>query len=184
MHTYITEIDKRAFGLTKEQFGIIIFDFAEERKINHRFNKEKKKAGRHFIDWFMKEFKVSLRTPESTSIARLMGFNKESVSQCFNVLRETKEKYSFQPNQIYNVDETGISTVATKNPKILTPKGKRRVIKISSAERGTNVTAVCNMNASGNFVPPFLIFPRVRMKPAYMTTLLVILSVWPMNPAG
>lgn len=162
------EIDKRAFGLTKEQFGKLVFDFAEKRKINHRFKKQKKTCGRHFIEWFMKEYKVSLRTPESTSIARLMAFNKENVSQFYNVLREAREKYLFQPHQIYNVDETGVSTVATKNPKILTPKGKRRVIKISSAERGTNVTAVCSMNGSGNFVPPFLIFPRVRMNPAYM----------------
>lgn len=168
LHNYIAEIDKRAFGLTKEQFAIVVFDFAEERKIDHRFSQEKKKAGRHFIEWFMKEFKVSLRTPESTSIARLMAFNKESVSQFFDVLREIRKKNLFQPYQIYNVDETGISTVATKNPKILTPKGKRRVMKISSAERGINVTAVCSMNATGNFVPPFLIFPRVRMQPSYM----------------
>lgn len=116
----------------------------------------------------MQKYNFSLRKPESTSIARLMGFNRQSVSNFFNALKELKTTYNFQPNQIYNVDETGVSTVATKNPRIITPKGKRRVIKISSAERGTNVTAVCAMNASGTFIPPFLIFPRVRMQPAYM----------------
>ena len=116
----------------------------------------------------MKKFNLSLRTPEATSLARIMAFNRQSINKFFDALRELKQTYSFSPNQIYNVDETGISTVATKNPKVLSPRGKRRVIKVSSAERGTNVTAVCCMNAAGNFVPPFLIFPRVRMQPAYM----------------
>ncbi|CAH1107845.1 unnamed protein product [Psylliodes chrysocephalus] len=153
LRQYIINIDKRAFGLTKKQFSRIIYDFAEKRHISHRFNIKKKKAGRHFVEWFMWKYNFSLRKPESTSIARLMGFNRQSVSNFFNALKELKEKYNFQPNQIYNIDETGVSTVATKNPRIITPKGKRRVIKISSAERGTNVTAVCAMNASGTFIP-------------------------------
>lgn len=125
-------------------------------------------AGRHFVEWFMKKFNLSLRAPEATSVARLMAFNRENVNKFFDAFRDLKLKYSFQPHQIYNLDETGVSTVPTKDPKVITPRGKRRVVKISSAERGTNVTAVCCMNAGGSFVPPFLIFPRVRMQPAYM----------------
>ncbi|KAJ4442332.1 hypothetical protein ANN_03918 [Periplaneta americana] len=65
---------------------------------------------------------------------------------------------------IFNVDETGIQTTH-QPPKILAQKGKKQVGAIVSAEQGTNVTAVVGMSASGQFVPPMLVFPRVRMSP-------------------
>ncbi|GBN35740.1 hypothetical protein AVEN_133210-1, partial [Araneus ventricosus] len=63
------------------------------------------------------------------------------------------------------MDETGISTVPNRTPKAITPKGKITVCKISSAERGQTVTAVCCMSAAGVFVPSALILPRKRMNP-------------------
>ena len=47
-------------------------------------------------------------------------------------------------------------------------KGKRQVGCLTSAERGTLVTAEMCMNAAGGYVPPLLIFSRVRMKAELM----------------
>ncbi|GBM86992.1 hypothetical protein AVEN_119908-1 [Araneus ventricosus] len=64
------------------------------------------------------------------------------------------------------MDETGISTVHNRTLKVITPKGKKKTdCKISSAERGQTVTAVCCMSATRVFVPPALILPRKRMNP-------------------
>ncbi|GBM16040.1 hypothetical protein AVEN_108620-1 [Araneus ventricosus] len=63
------------------------------------------------------------------------------------------------------MDETGISTVPNTTPKVITPKVKKTVGKISSAERGQTVTPVCCMSATGVFVPPASILPRKRMNP-------------------
>ncbi|GBO41423.1 hypothetical protein AVEN_185319-1 [Araneus ventricosus] len=52
------------------------------------------------------------------------------------------------------MDETGISTVPKSTPKVITPKGRKTVCKISSTERGQGV-----------FVLPVLILPRKRMNP-------------------
>lgn len=65
---------------------------------------------------------------------------------------------------MFNVDETGLSTVPNKTPKVISTLGKKSVGKVSSAERGTLVTAVCACSASGVFVPPVLIFPRKKEK--------------------
>lgn len=43
-------------------------------------------------------------------------------------------------------------------------RGKKQVGLASSAERGQLTTAVICVSASGIYVPPLLIFPRVRMK--------------------
>ncbi|GBM42685.1 hypothetical protein AVEN_219138-1 [Araneus ventricosus] len=63
------------------------------------------------------------------------------------------------------MDETGISTVPNRTPKMIIPEGKKTVRKISSAERAQAVTGVCCMSATGVFVPPALILHRKRMNP-------------------
>ncbi|KAJ8930149.1 hypothetical protein NQ314_017079 [Rhamnusium bicolor] len=145
---YIVDIDRRAFGLTKSQFGRLCFDFAESKGITHKFNKDKRAAGRDFIEAFMKESKLTLRKPEATSVARLMAFNKINVGKFFDVLKDLRIAHSFQAANIYNADETGFSTVPTRTPKVISPIGNRRVIKLKSAERGTTVTSVKRMNPS------------------------------------
>jgi len=85
------------------------------------------------------------------------------------------------------MDESGISSVVNKLPKVgmlnfliskleagysiefivflqvISPTGKKCVSKKTSAERGQLVSVVCCMSAAGNYVPPAMIFPRVRM---------------------
>ncbi|ERL94881.1 hypothetical protein D910_12154, partial [Dendroctonus ponderosae] len=111
---------------------------------------------------------------EATSVARLrvqfglndssVQFNQVSVEKMFTILRVVKEKCNFSADRIYNADESGLSTVPTKLPKMLTPKGQRLVSKIVSAERGRTTTLVCAINAVGFYVPPFFVFARQRMK--------------------
>ncbi|XP_072392404.1 uncharacterized protein [Diabrotica undecimpunctata] len=62
------------------------------------------------------------------------------------------------------MDESGFSTVPNRPPKVLSTKGKRYVNKISSAERGTNVTVVCTVSASGQNISHAFIYPSKRMK--------------------
>ena len=76
------------------------------------------------------------------------------ISDISSVFRYT------DPRLIYNVDETGVPTVPTKLPKVLSAKGAKRVAKVVSSERGKTVTLVCSMNAVGNFIPPELSFPE------------------------
>ena len=87
-----------------------------------------------------------------------------SVSKFFDLLEGEVDKSKFTPDRIYNVDETGVTTVPNKPSKILSLKGKKQVGIISSAERGQLVTVELCLSASGHYVPPMFVFPRVRMK--------------------
>ncbi|KAI4825723.1 hypothetical protein KUCAC02_021394 [Chaenocephalus aceratus] len=73
------------------------------------------------------------------------------------------DRYSFPPHMMYNMDETGVTTVQTPK-QVVTEKGKKQVSSVTSAERGELVTVACAVNATGNAVPPMFIFPRVRFK--------------------
>jgi hypothetical protein len=165
---HIQRMEKALFGLTTLDMRKLAFEFAERAKIKHNFNKELRMAG---IDW-LRGFRsrhpiLSLRSPQGTSIGRAVGFNRPKVLQFFTAYKEVLQNHSFSANDIWNMDESGITNVA-KPCKVLATKGKRQVSKITSAERGSTVTVVCANSASGQYIPPMMIFPRMRMVPALM----------------
>ena len=135
--------------------------------LQHPFKNEK--AGDQWVADFMRRHRsLSLRTPETTSIARSQGLNRVSVSRFFTLLREQVEKHHFKVDDIYNVDETAVKTSASKPPKIIAQTGKRQVGVISSLEKGALITSLVCCSATGQFIPPALIFVRKRLPPALL----------------
>ena len=162
--TYVIDMQQRFYGLTSLQLRKLAFELAAKNKIQHPFNVDKQCAGKDWLAGYLKRNPtVSFRTPEATSLSRATGFNETQVQKFFTNLHSVMEKETFSANRMYNVDETGISTVQRPG-KILAAKGSKQVGKLTSAERGQNVTVVCAMNAAGVFdVPPAFIFPRKNM---------------------
>jgi hypothetical protein len=87
---------------------------------------------------------------------------KLAVVKQFFCLSSLHDKHNFNSDNIYNVDETGISTVPSKQIKVLGLSEKRQVGGLSSAETGVLVTAEIFMSASGNFMPMIFVFPLAR----------------------
>jgi DDE superfamily endonuclease/helix-turn-helix, Psq domain len=165
---YVKNMEGMLFGLSSRSVRSLAYQLAVRNNIPHNFNNEKKMAGWCWLRSFMKRNKLSLRLPEATSAARARGFNREAVAAFFDILEPLQEKFNFPPSKIFNVDETGITTVQGRPSKIVAARGRKQVGTLSSAERGELSTAVICMSASGVFVPPMLIIPRVRMKPQFM----------------
>lgn len=122
-------------------------------------------AGYDWVAGFrMRNPNLSLRKPESTSLARAQSFNKPYFDKFSEILKEVQDKHFYPPHRVFNVDETGLTTVQSKNTKVFSLKGKRQVGGITSAERGLLSTFAVCMSAGGTYIPPFVIFPRQRMK--------------------
>ena len=68
-------------------------------------------AGEDRLQSFMNRQNLSLRLPQASSIARVVGFNKPKVMTFFDVYKEVLEKFYFTASGIYNMDETGITAV-------------------------------------------------------------------------
>lgn len=95
LQKYFTEIDKRTFGLTTIQTRKFVYDYAEQNGLPHRFNKASRMAGKEWLINFMKSAKFSPRSPEATSIGRLMGFNKVQVHKFFYLMKEVFETWIY-----------------------------------------------------------------------------------------
>ncbi len=164
---YIIEVSRMQYGLRYKEVRRLAFLFAEA---NHKkYPKSWKSgeiAGKEWLRGFMKRYKskLALRKPEATSLGRASAFNRHTVNEFFKNLAEVHEKYGpFTPENIYNVDEHGLTTVQTP-AKVVAQRGERQVGSVTSAERGVLVTLIGAANAMGNHIPPVLIFPRVHPK--------------------
>ncbi|KAG8237724.1 hypothetical protein J437_LFUL017026 [Ladona fulva] len=162
---HILEMETRFYGITLRDVRSLAFQLAEKNGIPHPFNFELGLAGEDWLLGFRRRHpEVSLRVSESTSAARTRTFNRPVVTQFFKILGEVNSAQQYPPHRIFNVDETSIGTVSSRNSGVLAKKGRRQVGRIVSGERGETTTAVICMSAGGTFVPPMLIFPRKRMK--------------------
>lgn len=164
--SHILAMEEMMFGLTPVDIRKLAYDVAEKNGLKHYFNKEKGIAGKKWYYNFMKRHpELSLRTPECTSIARAKGFNKTNVYKFFDLLEKICDQHKLDGTRIFNVDESGFSTVQKRCQKIVASKGKKQISGLSSGERGVNTTVVCCCSAAGQFVPPMIIFKRLRMAP-------------------
>lgn len=119
-------------------------------------------AGEELFRSFMsRNPSLSVRAVQAASLSRATSFNKTNVEAFYDNLQIVLDRHAYEPLDIYNVDETGVTTIQ-KPKKVVAKRGIRQVGSLTSAERGTLVTVTFAVNALGNIMPPLFIFPRVR----------------------
>jgi DDE superfamily endonuclease/helix-turn-helix, Psq domain len=162
---YILRMEELFFGLTLTDVRRLAFQLADHNSIANPFNKSLGLAGEDWANNFLHRHKeLSIRSPEATSAARARGFNRITVGEFFTLLEKIQDEHHFCPTRVFNVDETGLTTVQGKPSKIVALRGKKQVGALTSAERGQLCTVEICMSAAGQFIPPLIIFPRQRMK--------------------
>ncbi|GBP43090.1 hypothetical protein EVAR_96352_1 [Eumeta japonica] len=155
---YILIMEAKYYGLTRMDVRRMVYQLASKNNLPNHFKNEV--AGRAWLDLFLRRHKeVSVRKPTGTSYARVQGFNRFAVKTFFDILGAELQKRHYPPDRIFNVDETGLTIVQSKIPEVI---GKRQEANraLTSAERGSLMTVVCCMSASGIHIPPMMIFPR------------------------
>ncbi|KAJ3666603.1 hypothetical protein Zmor_002039 [Zophobas morio] len=160
---HIIQLSKMFYGITPFEIKQCAFKYAIRNNVKNPFLNEA--AGRAWLEGFLKRNpQISLRRPEGTSLNRIKAFNRDEVSIFFKNLNNVMDKYHFSAAQIFNADETGITTVQRPS-KIYAQKGQKRVGYATSGEKGKTTTVMCSFSAAGMYVPPMFIFARKRMSP-------------------
>ncbi|KAK3874827.1 hypothetical protein Pcinc_020265 [Petrolisthes cinctipes] len=165
--THVQEMEKALFGLTTNDVRRLAFDFADKLSIPNRFCKTSRMAGKDWLSGFLQRNpQLSVRKPEATSMSRAVGFNRPQVETFFKVYREVLSEGNYSPRHVWNMDETGITTVQ-KPVNIVATKGAKSVGRITSGERGQTTSVLFVMNAAGTYLPPMFIFARKRTTTSY-----------------
>ena len=108
-----------------------------------------------------RQARLTLHTPQSLSYARAVSANKETMEDFFAKLGAIFGRLNFiaKPSQIFNADETGV-TVVHKPSKVIAQIGRRNVPSLTSADKGKTHTLLACVSASGQVLPPFMVYPR------------------------
>lgn len=168
--SYLLKCSNHYYGLSATEVKQLAYQFAEKLGIDYPDSwNESKMAGKHWFSNFMKRNEhLTLRSPEHTSLNRVNAFCKQNVDNFFNKYGQLLAQTTYDGCSIWNMDETGFSTVPSKLGKVICLRGKKRVGQIVSAERGTMVTMALAVNAAGNSMPPFFLFPRKKMQSTFL----------------
>jgi len=153
------------FGLSPKEVRKLAYQYAVaiKAKIPESWTKNTMAGPDWFSNFMIRHKKLSIRTPEATSLARATSFNRTNVQLFFDNLINVLTRFNLKPCDIWNMDETGVFTVQKPN-RIVGRRGLKQIGRLTSAERGQLVTMACAVSASGNSVPPFFVFPRVHFK--------------------
>ena len=151
------------YGLTPTQIRQLVYKYAIANEIKHPVSwDENGMAGKDWFTGFMsRNDTLSIRKPESTSLARISAFNRHTVNGFFDNLEQVNNRKCFESHRVFNLDETGISSTP-KMPKIVGAKGSHQFGQVVSREKGELVTVVGIVCASGTALPPAFVFPRMR----------------------
>ena len=163
---YCVKMSEMGFGLGREDVMRMAFQIVEKSGRSHPFKDGM--AGRSWMDGFMKRFpRLTLRTPHALSFARAKACTDEAIKGFFEKVGGLYARLNLlsKPMQIYNSDETGINVVH-KPGRIITEMGKKKVWAVTSGEKGKTHTVVSCVSATGQVIPPMMIYPRVRMSEA------------------
>ncbi|KAL0858552.1 hypothetical protein ABMA27_012406 [Loxostege sticticalis] len=165
---YALHMEDKLYGLTQMDMRRLAYQLAVKNNVPNPFNDGR--AGRYWLKGFLSRHKhiLSMRKPSGTSFARANGFTREKMDEFYDNLEKVYDSKKFSANRIFNVDETGLSIVQSKYPKIISRRGKKQIGAMSSAERGSLITIITCMSPAGIFVPPMIIFPRKNMSDRLM----------------
>ena len=156
---FLVEVSQAGYGKTRR----------EVRQIAGRVAVDKGKRDKAMVShgWFkrflLRQPHLSYRRGDPTANVRMNCLTKEVITDYFTLLKDvlTENNLFESPNQIYNVDETGIA-LDGHAPRVIAKRGQKKVRYRTSGNR-SQLTVIACVNASGQCIPPFVIFDAKRL---------------------
>ena len=144
----------RGFPFSDDKLCQLAYELASKTK-RKGFSPTKKMAGKKWLCGFLQR-KQNLRRKNSQNIsaARAIRANPVPIEKFFDLLVQwvCQWKIEFMPNNIWNIDESGVQDVP-KTQKVIGIKGEC-AFQTMCKDKGQTSTVVTYISAGGMVVPP------------------------------
>ena len=126
---YLIQTQKEGYGLTPKLLKELAFSYAQYNGIKMLLSWLKNRcAGPDWFRNFMKRHpRLSLRKPESTSIARAASLNHPVMENFYDQVEELYDEHHFTDDEVFNIDETNNPTVV-ESENIIAETGTHQVV--------------------------------------------------------
>ncbi|CAM4572947.1 unnamed protein product [Leuciscus chuanchicus] len=133
---YLTQAADLYYGLAPREVRTFAYELAVKYDLKYPQTwGEKQMAGPDWFTFFMKRNpNLSMRSPEATSLTRATSFNHMNVERFFNNFGQVIKRYNFDGSDIWNMDETGVTTVQSPD-RVVARRGVKQVGAMTSGER-------------------------------------------------
>ena len=165
LSSYLKHCDRVGYGKTRRDVLTIVHTAAPEKGVL-RTNRISQGWWHRFIE---RQKDLSLRQGDVTAHVRMDAMNQDTMNHYFSLLHQTLSTHELldKPAQIYNVDESGVP-FNPRPPKVVSPKGRKmKKVRYRSSGRKGQITIVACANATGQAIPPMVIFSAVKLNTAW-----------------
>ena len=148
------------YGYSRQDTMNLASDYAVH--LNLRTSSQKPLTDRWLYSFLSRWPELKLKKPRALEVARAKSATRQAVDNYFVELGSILDKYGLKdkPHLIYNIDEKGLST-DHKPPKVVA--GTFSQTQAITSGRSKLTTLIGAVNAVGQQVPPYFVFPGVRM---------------------
>lgn len=165
---YIQRASDIYFNLSPKEMKILAYNLASYNLIAVPTSWIKNKmAGEGWFNALLERHSdLPVRKPKAGSTC----FNRANVELFYKHLRKIISHHHFQPQDIWNMDEIGITTV--KIPNRIVPRKDYKDVG-STVKTGCEniVTMACTISAIGNHMPLFFTSPRIHFMDDFIQAL-------------
>lgn len=108
------------FGLSKKDVRKLAYELTTKYNLSRpRTWDDNEMAGEEWFRMFMRRNReLSVRAAQATSLSRATSFNKSNVDAFYDNLTIVMDRHKFEPQDIYNTDESGEKWIQCTNCKL------------------------------------------------------------------
>lgn len=142
----------------------LVRDFAQEVAYGLDRDERQQPLGKNWVDRFTSRHpKIKTKIGRVVDADRVQGINKDSIQQFYYHLTRVRTGYNVQPEDMYNMDETGVQEGESRDETVLGTSATRRARVQKSAATGW-VTILHYISALGGHGTMAFIFKGAEVQ--------------------
>ena len=163
LSAHLVHVANMGFGKTRRDVKCLVEQYAIQKNVL--------KGSAISNGWWQRFLErnpiLRLRRGDSTAAIRMDVVNMENIKAYFEELKLIFDEFNFyeHPEAIYNMDETGVPLDPCP-PKVIAAKGQKKVRYRTSGKK-QQITVIDCGNATGQAMPPFIIFAAKQVNPLW-----------------